>query len=114
LNRPFGPRSQIPPGAEIGDFDRAANVTMMGIESESGWQWLEWIRKGVAFFGTSGFQHPYDEFWQEDQRIFQMETAIGPPQPDLQVLVEQLDESSADQPGGGSAQQTTPEICGRD
>jgi hypothetical protein len=81
-----------------------------GGESESGWQWLEWIRKGVELFGTSGFQHAYDELWQEDQPIIQMETAPAPLQPDLQFLAQQLNEGSADPPGSSSAQQTTPGI----
>jgi hypothetical protein len=39
-----------------------------------------------------------------------VETARAQLQPDLQVLVQQRNESSDDQPGGGSAYQTTPEI----
>jgi hypothetical protein len=76
----------------------------------TGRQALEWIRKAVELSGTSGFQQAYDEFWQESQRIVQMETSPAQLQPDLQVLVQQLSESRADQPGGRSAYQTTPEI----
>jgi hypothetical protein len=70
---------------------------------------LEWIRKGVELFGTSGFQHACDEFCQEDQSLFQMETAPAPLQPDLSVLVQQLNGSSTCPPGS-SAYQTTREI----
>jgi hypothetical protein len=41
---------------------------------ETGRQALEWICKGVELFETSGFQHAYGEFWQEDQRMFRVET----------------------------------------
>jgi hypothetical protein len=39
-----------------------------------------------------------------------METAPAPLQPELEVLVQQVNESSANQPGGGGAYQTTPDI----
>jgi hypothetical protein len=41
-----------------------------------------------------------------------METAPAQLQPDLQFLVQQVNESSSDQPGGSSVNQTTPEILG--
>jgi hypothetical protein len=85
----------------------APEVAMVGAVSG---QALVWIRKGVKLLGASGFQRAYDEFRREDQVIFQMLTAPAPIQPDPQVLVQQLNESSADQHGGSSAYQTAREI----
>jgi hypothetical protein len=42
--------------------------------------------------------------------FFQMETRSAQPPPDLQILVQQVNESSAEKPGGGSVNQTTPEF----
>jgi hypothetical protein len=80
---------------------------MMGAESG---QALDWIRKAVKLFGASGSQQAYDGFWQEYQLIFQMLTARAQLQPDLHFLVQQVNESSADQPGGSRSLRTTPEI----
>jgi hypothetical protein len=79
-----------------------------GVQERHG-KLLEWIREAIERFGPSRFQHALDEFLRENLRIFQM-TAPGQLQPELHVLVQQVNGSSADQPGGGSAQQTTPEI----
>jgi hypothetical protein len=73
-------------------------------------QALDWLRRGAELFGAAGVHQAYGEFCQENQLIFQMPTVPGQLQPDLQVLVQQLNESSDDQPGGSSAYQTTPEI----
>jgi hypothetical protein len=60
--------------------------------------------------GQFCFWQAADECGRERPRTFRMETA--PPQllPGPEVLVQRLNESSADEPGGGSADQTTPEI----
>jgi hypothetical protein len=73
-------------------------------------QALDWIRKGVKLFGASGSEQAYDEFRREDQLIFQRLTAPAQIQPDPQVLVQILNESSADQTGSSSAYPTTLEI----
>jgi hypothetical protein len=100
--------------AESCDFEGGARgwgmVTMMAGEPESCRQLWERIREAVKRFGSSCFQHCLDEFWRENPRIFQMDTAPAHLQPELQVLVQQMNESSADQPGGRRAQQTTPEV----
>jgi hypothetical protein len=83
---------------------------MMGGKSENGRQALEWVREGVERFESSGFQHALDEFWRENLRVLRMETAPAQLQPELEVLVQQVIDGSADQPGGRSAYQTTPEI----
>jgi hypothetical protein len=88
----------------------APEVTMMGAELTKGWQALYWIRKGVELFGMSGFEHACDEFWREDQLIFQMEAASAQLQPDLPFLAQQVNDRSAEQPGGSSAYQTAPEV----
>jgi hypothetical protein len=85
----------------------AQEVTMMGAVSG---KTLDWIRKGVKLFGAPGFEQAYDEFRREDQLIFHMLTAPAQIQPDLHVLVQQLNESSADEPSGSSTFQTTREI----
>jgi hypothetical protein len=76
---------------------------MMGAELEKGRQARGWVRKGVELFGVSGFKHACDEFWREDQLVFQMQAAPAQLQPDLQFLVQQVNNRSADQPGGSSA-----------
>jgi hypothetical protein len=71
---------------------------------------LECRREAVERFGPSCFQQALGVIWRENPGIFQVETARAQLQPDLQVLVQQLNESSVDQPGGSSAYQTTREI----
>jgi hypothetical protein len=94
-------------GRQSCGFERGADVTMR--EAGSG-QALDWIRKGAELFGASGAHQAYGEFCLENQITCERLTAPAQLQPDLQILVQQLNESSADQPGGSSAYRTTREI----
>jgi hypothetical protein len=80
------------------------------MEGAEAGQALGCIRETFERFGPTCFQQALGVFLREHPRIFKMETAREQPQLDRQVLVQQLNESSADQPGGGSADQTTREI----
>jgi hypothetical protein len=85
----------------------APGVAMM--EAGSG-EALDWIGKGAELLRASGVHQAYGEFCRENQITCHMPTEPAQLQPDRQVLVQQLNESSADQPGGSSADQTTREI----
>jgi hypothetical protein len=85
----------------------APGVAMM--EAGSG-EAQDWIRKGGELFWASGVHQAYGEFCRENPITCHMLTAPAQIQPELQVLVQQLNESGADQPGGSSAYQTMQEI----
>jgi hypothetical protein len=83
---------------------------MMEDDRWSGPQALEWMRGLSEPLEQFRFWQAVDEYGREGPRGSQTETVPAQLRPEPRVFVQQVSESSAEQPGGGSAHQTAAEI----